>query len=204
MESEDGLTEGAEARATASASAVIAPTVDACERGAEMIAEMIDAHAAAVATTGEELSVPPVAHRARWAKEAYLVNCLHAPSDVPFANFQPSRRWSRRWATARGGAPREHRGRGGETGALARGRAEVRELVSLYQGKWRRPGGDESRSRVGAPSWAARSTRSWTPMGATTEPVPAFDEVQNPRARAEIRREFAGKIIERTRSCTPP
>ena len=33
-------------------------------------------------------------------------------------------------------------------------------------------------------------------MGATTEPVPAFDEVQNPRARAEIRREFAGKIIE--------
>ena len=78
LESEDGLTEGAEARATASASAVIAPTVDACERGAEMIAEMIDAHAAAVATTGEELSVPPVAHRARWAKEAYLVNCLHA------------------------------------------------------------------------------------------------------------------------------
>ena len=68
LESEDGLTEGADAETTASVSAVIDPVVAACERGAEMIAEMIDAHAAAVATTGAELSAPPAAHRARWAK----------------------------------------------------------------------------------------------------------------------------------------
>ena len=195
LESEDGLTEGAEARATASASAVIAPTVDACERGAEMIAEMIDAHAAAVATTGEELSVPPVAHRARWAKEAYLVNCLHAlrrplcefPAVASLVASLGERAEALRANIADEEAKR----------VLSRvGVAEVRELVSLYQGQSAAPGAMSRDPALALSVVGGALDALVDAMGATTEPVPAFDEVQNPRARAEIRREFAGKIIE--------
>ena len=43
-----------------------------------MIGEMLEAHSQAVASTGTEVAPPPVAHTARWAPNAYLINCLHA------------------------------------------------------------------------------------------------------------------------------
>ena len=38
----------------------------------------MEAHSQAVASTGTEVAPPPVAHTARWAPNAYLINCLHA------------------------------------------------------------------------------------------------------------------------------
>ena len=195
LESEDGLTEGADAETTASVSAVIDPVVAACERGAEMIAEMIDAHAAAVATTGAELSAPPAAHRARWAKEAYLFNCLDAlrrPLRAFPAVASLTESLDERAEALRSKIADDEAGR-----VLSRvGVAEVRELVSLYQGQRAAPGAMRRDPALALAVVGGALDALVDAMGATTEPVPAFDEVQNPRARAEIRREFAGKIIE--------
>lgn len=57
---------------------VLDPVVAACERSADMIAELAAAHDTAVTTSGVEVAPLPAAHSARWARDAYLVNCLHA------------------------------------------------------------------------------------------------------------------------------
>ena len=75
------------------------------------------------------------------------------------------------------------------------GVAEVRELVSLYQGQRAAPGA-MSRDPALELSVVGGALDALVDAMGATEPVPAFDEVQNPRARAEIRREFAVKIIE--------
>lgn len=183
-------------------SAVVGPVIEACERGAAMIGEMLEAHAAAVASSGTEVAPPPPAHTKRWASRAYLINCLHAiqqplrqfPAAVPLVETIAGRISQLTDEVVRD-----------ETGWMLSntGVAEVRELVALYQGHHA-----QQRSGVGGGgAMAADPALSLSVVGraldklvdavsATSEPVPPFDEVQVPRVRAALRSAYTSAIIE--------
>ena len=145
------------------------------------------------ATTNAAGTVPP-AYTARWAKEAYLLNCLNAMAaalgDFPGASAARDSLNSRVASLADtiaddeagriprssgGGGPRAHRA---VPGAADGPRRDV-EDPALELGV------------VGS-----ALDKLVDEVSASPEPVPAFDEVLNPRTRVDLRGTYVGKIIE--------
>ena len=177
---------------------VVDPVIAACERGAEMIGEMLEAHSQAVASTGTEVAPPPAAHVAPWAKRAYLINCLHAvqqplrqfPAAVPLVESLAGR-----VAQLADEIVAEEAGRIlNQTGV-----AEVQELIALYQGQHAQSGAGGAMSADPALALTvvgAALDKLVDAVSATAEPVPRFEEVHVPRVRTELRSAYTSKIIE--------
>lgn len=180
---------------TAVLSSVIDPVVAACERSAEMIAELLEAHAKAVATTGTEIAPPPAAHTAPWAANAYLINCLYAvqtplrqfPAAVPVVEALAARVAALTRAVVED-----------EVGRMLSdtGVAEVRELIDLYQGQHGGGGAMANDPALALSVVGGALDKLVDAVSATPEPVPSFDEVHIPRVRAELRSAYSSAIIE--------
>ena len=163
-----------------------------------MIGEMLEAHSQAVASTGTEVAPPPVAHTARWAPNAYLINCLHAvqqplrqfPAAVPLVESLAARA-----AQLADEVVEEEAGRM----LTHTGVAEVQELIALYQGQHAQSGAGGAMSADPALALSVVGgalDRLVDAVSATSEPVPRFEEVHVPRVRGELRSAYVSKIIE--------
>ena len=178
--------------------AVLNPAVEACERGAEAIAELLREESGTAgpdpATTNAAGTVPP-AYTARWAKEAYLLNCLNAMAaalgDFPGASAARDSLNSRVASLADTIAD-------DEAGRILRssGVAEVRELIALYQGQRTERGAMSRDPALELGVVGSALDKLVDEVSASPEPVPAFDEVLNPRTRVDLRGTYVGKIIE--------
>lgn len=179
--------------------AVLDPAVEACERGAGAIAEALRPEESGgagptPATTNAAGTVPP-AYTARWAKEAYLLNCLNAMAaalgDFPGASAARDSLNSRVASLADTIAD-------DEAGRILRssGVAEVRELIALYQGQRTERGAMSRDPALELGVVGSALDKLVDEVSASPEPVPAFDEVLNPRTRVDLRGTYVGKIIE--------
>ena len=139
-------------------------------------------------------TVPP-AYTARWAKEAYLLNCLNAMAaalgDFPGASAARDSLNSRVASLADTIAD-------DEAGRILRssGVAEVRELIALYQGQRTERGAMSRDPALELGVVGSALDKLVDEVSASPEPVPAFDEVLNPRTRVDLRGTYVGKIIE--------
>ena len=172
---------------------ILDPAVEACERGAESIAELLREESG-TAGVGATDKVPP-AYAARWAKEAYLLNCLNAMAaalgEFPGASAARDSLNSRVASLADTIAD-------DEAGRVLRssGVAEVRELIALYQGQRTERGAMSRDPALELGVVGSALDKLVDEVSASAEPVPAFDEVSNPRTRVDLRSTYVGKIIE--------
>ena len=172
---------------------ILDPAVEACERGAESIAELLREESG-TAVVGATDKVPP-AYAARWAKEAYLLNCLNAMAaaveEFPGASAARDSLNSRVASLADTIAD-------DEAGRVLRssGVAEVRELIALYQGQRTERGAMSRDPALELGVVGSALDKLVDEVSASAEPVPAFDEVSNPRTRVDLRSTYVGKIIE--------
>ena len=173
------------------------PAVEACERGADAIAELLREESGSAGpdlATNAAGTVPP-AYTARWAKEAYLLNCLNAMAaalgDFPGASAARDSLNSRVASLADTIAD-------DEAGRILRssGVAEVRELIALYQGQRTERGAMSRDPALELGVVGSALDKLVDEVSASPEPVPAFDEVLNPRTRVDLRGTYVGKIIE--------
>ena len=146
-------------------------------------------------TPTSNIAPTPPAHRTRWAKEAYLLNCLHAMA-AALGEF-PSASSARDSLTARV-ASLADKIADDEAGRLLgmSGVAEVRELIALYQGQRTERGAMSRDPALELRTVGAALDKLVDEVSASPEPVPAFDEVANPRIRVDLRGTYIGKIIE--------
>jgi hypothetical protein len=183
--------------------AVLEPCIEACERSADAIDKTtgsIDASREESAglpniTPTPNITSTPPAHRTRWAKEAYLLNCLHAMA-AALGEF-PSASSARDSLTSRV-ASLADKIADDEAGRLLgmSGVAEVRELIALYQGQRTERGAMSRDPALELRTVGAALDKLVDEVSASPEPVPAFDEVANPRIRVDLRGTYIGKIIE--------
>ena len=183
--------------------AVLEPCIEACERSADALDKTtgsIDASREESAGLPNITPIPnitptPPAHRTRWAKEAYLLNCLQAMA-AALGEF-PSAPSARDSLTARV-ASLADKIADDEAGRLLgmSGVAEVRELIALYQGQRTERGAMSRDPALELRTVGAALDKLVDEVSASPEPVPAFDEVANPRIRVDLRGTYIGKIIE--------
>ncbi len=195
-----GESEGAEA--AAALAAVMGPAIEACEASAELLsstgaAEGNHNHRGVGALAG------PSPRDARWAKEAYLINCFHATVNKLRPFSAAADLVADLEARVRAAASAAARAEADRVLSQA-GVAEARELVALYQtrgGAGARGGGGGGNAMAKDPALAVGAVGAALDaladaVGGAEDPVPTFDEVQAPRARADMRAAYAERLIE--------
>ena len=170
---------------------------DADQAAAEAVAASLDPVLAACETSADRLASDADASskHPRWAREAYLVNCLTAMRH-PLRSFKAASSFcaaldSRADALARSMAEAE-----AERLLVRVGMSEVGVLASLYRAGSKTGAAMSRDPGLRAPVVCGALDALVDAVGATDDPAPSFDAVRDPKRRAEARRVYAGKIVE--------